>query len=86
MNQNSQYLAQAIQSMSGEQAPAQGAPPVDPEMLRRVMGAMQGSSGPEQAPPGVIMNLQQAGRSLAQAPGRAVRGLSGIFSLGQPPR
>jgi len=78
MNQNSQYLAQAIQAMGASQPVDQTSAATDPRMLSQALGAPQGS----RADPGIMANLQQAGRSLAAAPGRAVQGLSGLFSLG----
>lgn len=76
---HSQYLAQAIQAMGASQPVAQAPAPADPQMLSQALGAPRGP----RTDAGIMANLQQAGQSLAAAPGRAMQGMSGLFSLGQ---
>lgn len=78
----SQYLAQALQSMSADPGvqTQPTVPAVTPEQVQTRKAWQAANPGQSY----MANNLRQAGQNVMQAPGNVMANLSGLFRMGKP--
>ncbi len=80
--ERSQYLAQALQSMSADPGVQTGQAP-DLAAMQKQMQARQAWEAQNPGQPHMTNGMRQMGQNLMQAPGNMMAGMAGLFRMGK---